>query len=212
MSEAKLVNLLPASKQSRLQQQRRKHLFISLITAVIIVAVAVPIVLFVVKQSQSLLLSRTQTEINKRKEELGSTPDITTMLSVKDHLNALPQLYDQRLGVSKLLEHLPSLTPTEINFNNLTVDTATNSISITGVSTSYYKVAQFYLALQRANVDFDPQKVEPDPDKVGDFTTVVLQDVGGPSGEEVTFTITASFNAEIIKGVSTETGENNGQN
>lgn len=212
MAEAKLVNLLPASKQTRLQQQRRKRLLISLITAIIIVALAVPIVLFVVKQSQNLLISRTQTEINKRKEELKNTEDITTMLTVKDHLNALPQLFDQRLAVSKLLERLPALTPTDISFNNLTVDTATNTVSITGTSTSYYKVAQFYLALQRAKVDYNAENLEPNADTTGDFTSVVLQDVGGPSGEEVTFTITASFNSEIIQGVGSESGDNNAQN
>lgn len=194
------INLLPDSKQARLKAQRTRHLIISIATAVTIIAIAVPVILLAVKGGQSLYLKNTQQQIDEKKQTLKSTPDITTILSVKDHLDALPSLYQQRLLVTKLLAYLPKVTPKDIRLTNITVDIAATRMIITGSTTNYGSVDKFYKALQRARVAFDANKVEPDPDTTGYFSGVVLEDVSGPAGSEVSFTITTNFTSELITG------------
>jgi Tfp pilus assembly protein PilN len=192
-----LINLLPDSKQDRLKAARTRQLAISLSIIVLIVAVAVPVILLVIKGSQALYLNRTQDQIDERKAKVKSFPNIVTMLTVKDHLESLPALYQQRLLTSKLVDYLPKLLPADVRLTDLEVSDD-GSLQLSGTSPSYSSVEKLFVALQRANDQFDENKVDPDPNKTGDFTEVVLEDVSGPSGDEVTFTIKARFDNKLI--------------
>lgn len=195
---ARAINLLPDSKQQRLQAARTRKMIISIATLVIILAVAIPIILTVVRSGQSLYLSRTQDQIQERKQTIQSTENITTILTVKDHLASLPALYQQRLLISKLLDYLPNVTPQNVHLNSLIIESTGGTFSISGSTDSYSNAEKLYRALLQANDSVDPNKVEPDPDKAGYFTNVVLQNVSGPSGKEVSFTIVGNFDLGLV--------------
>ncbi len=195
----KQVNLLPDSKQVRLRAQRARKLSIVISSIIMAVAIGVPVLLLAIKGSQALLLNRTQDRIDQHKATLQSTPNITTMLTVKDHLSSLPSLYEQRLVVSELMAFLPSVLPAEIRLSNIEIDTS-GGLTLSGVSPSYAGVDRLYRALLVAGDLQDPNRVEDDPQIRGYFTSVVLENASGPSGSEVNFTIKASFDARLIDG------------
>ena len=200
----KLINLLPDIKQNRLKSQRVKHLTMSIAVFLMIAAIALPVTLFLINQGQKLYVKRIQDQINERQDTVKNTPNITTMLTVKDHMASLPTLYDQRLYVTKLLSYLPSITPSDIRFNNLGIDTS-GHIIISGTTLSYSNVDKFYQAMLYAGVNYDPNAIEADPNAAGNFTNVVLESAGGTSGQEVQFTISADFKPDLVS--ATEAGD-----
>lgn len=195
---AKLINLLPDTKQARLRAQHTRKLLVSSTTAILIIGVAIPVILLIVKGGQSLYLKRTQSQIEEKKATLKNTENIVTMLSVKDHLNSLPALYNQRVVVTKLLKKLPSVMPQDLRLSNLSLDVAGGSLIFTGASGSYASVEKFALALKQHGGSHDPGKVNDPAATQGNFSNVVLQSVSGASGDEVSFTITANFAPNLI--------------
>jgi len=193
------VNLLPQKKQENLKAKRLRQLVITTGSVVLVVAIALPIVLFVAKSGQNLVLKRTQNQIDERISTIKSTPDITTMLTVKDHLASLPELYEQRLLVSELFKILPNVTPTQVKLSSADVS-ADGSITFTGTASSYSAIQKFFVALQRAGDNYDPEKVDPDPNVSGQFSEMVLESVNGTSGGQVSFTILGRFAQTIISG------------
>ncbi|MBI4100964.1 hypothetical protein HY441_00635 [Candidatus Microgenomates bacterium] len=202
MADIHAVNLLPDTKQQRLRLKRTRQVAVSIATLVLIVAIAAPVLLVVARQSQQVLLDRTQKQIDERKKTLKETDNISTMLTVKDHLASLPSLYDQRTFATELLAVLPGVMPQEIRLTNIEVDVGAGTISFAGSSPTYGAVEKFFRAVQQAGIKVDANRVDPNPDTSGYFTSVVLEDVSGPSGSEVTFTIKANFDAQLTDGVA----------
>ena len=197
------VNLLPDSKRDKLNAKRTRQIAISITTGILAVAVGVPLLLLGIKGSQALLLNRTQGQIDQRKAELQNTPEITTMLSVKDHLNSLPPLYGTRVFTSNLLGNLGKYIPNDLSLTSIDLDTG-GTMSLSGVAGSYSSVDKFYQALLYAGMGHNPDRVDVDPNTNGLFTAVVLNSAAGPSGGEVTFTITAGYNQGLIIGASSD--------
>lgn len=201
------VNLLPGLKQDKLKGKRTRQLIISIGTAAIVIGIAVPIVLFVYKSTQSLLLSRTQNSIDEKVETIRSFPDITTMLTVKDDLSDLPALYGRRVFLSELFRVLPTATPQEVKFNSLEFN-GSGGFTIVGNTNSYRSVEKLFEALKQLSVEVKIDRVDPDPQANGDFRNLQLLEESGLSGDEVSFTISGLFNSEIIAKLS---GGNDGQ-
>ena len=200
----RFVNLLPDSKIEREKAQRTRQLAITTATIVAVIAVAIPILLFALKGGQKLLLNRIQSQIDSRKSELKLTENIATMLTVKDHMSSLTSLYDQRVITTEFMSFLPAVLPQEVRLTNIEMNLAGSSISFSGTAPTYSSGDKFYKALLFAGLGSDTAQVDPDPNLNGMFTNVVLNDVSGPSGSEVTFTITANFSPELIDGKTDE--------
>lgn len=198
----KQINLIPVSKQESAKQSRVRRLITSIATAVIVVSIGVPLLLLGISGSQKFLLNRTQGQIDERKNQLRQVENIATMLTVKDHLASLPALYDKRLFASELLLYISSVLPQEIRLSSVEIDAATSTIQFSGTAPTYTSAEKFYKALLVAGTDLKPDSVEPNPNLTGLFTNLTLQDVSGPSGTEVNFTINASFSFELTDGVT----------
>ncbi|MBI3983862.1 hypothetical protein HY346_01030 [Candidatus Microgenomates bacterium] len=195
----KQVNLLPDIKQRRQQDKRLRQSFVTGGIIALVVAFGIPILLLIIKGSQSLYLGRVQGQIDERKATIQSTPNISTMLTVKDHLNSLAMLYGQRVEFSELLGFLPAVIPKSVSLHSIDLSTD-GQLSFSGVTPSYAEAEKFYEALLRAGVSVNAERVEPNPQLEGYFTSVNLSSVGGLSGSEVTFEITATFNPALIDG------------
>jgi Tfp pilus assembly protein PilN len=192
------VNLLPVLKQEKLKQRRTRQLAISIGVTVIAIAIAVPILLFIYRTTQGVVLSRTQKSIDEKQQQIAEFEDIETMLTVKQDLAELPALYMQRVYTTQLLKILPSVTPVGLVFTNLDIEGSGN-FTISGETNSYVNVEKLFSGLQRADVkDVNPDRVEPDPDKVGYFTNLFLESVSGASGDQVSFTISGQFDPKIV--------------
>lgn len=197
------VNLLPASKQQRLQAKRIRRMILTGIVLVLIVTVALPLVLLATTATQNLLLKSTQDSIDERLGIIRGTENIDTMLTVKDHLDSLPALYAQRLIITELLNSLPSVTPQPVRLTKLSLDSTAGSLVFTGTANSYATVEQFYQALRQAALEIDPNRINPDPETEGYFTAVTLNNVSAENTEnEVLFEISAQFVPQLIDGES----------
>lgn len=206
------VNLLPSTKQDKLKASRTRQLVITVGSVLLLAAIALPIVLFVSKSTQIVVLKRTQTQIDERMKQVEETPNIHTMLTVQADLASLPSLYSQRLLVSDLFSILPSVTPTDVKLSSQKISTD-GSIEFTGTASSYAAVNKFFEALQRAGTKYDPNKV-PDPNATGEFSDLVLLNVGGISGGQVSFSIKGKYSQKILADDSAnqnQNGDTNGQ-
>lgn len=201
------INLLPDSKQQRLNEKKFRKLTTTIAVVVSAIAVGVPILLLTIKGAQAIALNRAQDEINRRKSEIQQTPDITTMLTVKDHLNTLPSLYAQRTYMSRLLNVVTVVMPRSITLTDLTID-STGTISIKGATRTYAEVERLYKKIMTFKDSYNPNRVETDPNQIGLFTNVVTEEVTGPSGTEVVFKITTNYDAAYIIGALTSGGNN----
>lgn len=197
------VNLLPDAKQHRLREQRLRRLATSAALGVMALAVGVPILLLAIRGAQTLTLKRTQTQIDERKAQIQNTENITTMLSVKDHLDSLPALYSQRTRFSRLLAVLPRVTPKSVRLTDVEMAATSSSVSFKGVSSTYNEVEKFYKALVNHGRKVDLNRVEANITDAR-FSNVVVSDISGPSGSEVTFSISANFIPSLISGDSNE--------
>lgn len=200
----KLINLLPDSKIEGEKRQRTRRLATSITTAVIVVTIGVPLLLLGIKGGQNLALGRTQGQIDERLNQLKSTEQLATILTVQDHMASLPELYRQRIFVSELVKIIPSLMPSEIRLSNIEVDVISGTIQISGIAPTYSSAEKFHKSLQFVGVASDTSTVDPDPDLSGLFTNVVLRDISGPSGTEVNFVISATFSFTLLDGVEDE--------
>lgn len=196
------VNLLPDIKQERIRAARLKRTIISVTTIILVVAVAVPVVLFVLNQGIKLATNRTQAEINERKNTIENFENINTMLTVQSNLDNLPELYQRRAFSTDLLQTITPLLPSEISLSSLEADMSGN-IQFIGIAPNFSSVQKFYNALLYAGLDANPDSVDPDPQVNGQFTNLTLENASGDS-EEISFSINATFSTELI------TGEDNG--
>lgn len=197
------INLLPDSKQQRQKEGRLRKMMISGALGVMAVAVGVPLLLLTIKGAQALSLNRTQNQIDERRAEIQQTPDITTMLTTKDHMDSLPNLYAQRTYTTNLLDVLPKTLPTSLRLTDMEIGNG-GMVTFRGLSATYNEVEKFYKALLTYGIEYNPNRIEQDPNTNGLFTNVVVDEVSGPAGSEVVFTISANFDVGLISGVSDE--------
>lgn len=193
------VNLLPDIKQERLRAERIKQLTIGIAVSVLIAAIGVPLILFSVNQGIKFAQGRTQEDIAERTNQIQTFPDINTMLSVQANLDALPDLYHQRVQPSELLGLLPSLMPAEIRLSSLEL-TPEGNLKLIGFSPTFNAVQTFYTALGNAGLATNTERIEPNPDTEGYFTNLVLESASGDA-DEVSFSISATYAPELIDGV-----------
>lgn len=203
----KQINLLPSLKQERLQEVRMRRIIVGTATAILILSIALPLILLLTRSGQSIVLNRVQKGIDDKLTQLRETENITTILSAQDHLDALPDLYHQRLLVSQLFKILPSVIPQEVSLSDLQI-AADGTITFSGTANSYTAVEKFYNGLILADVnDFNIERAEPNPAVNGHFTDLVLENVSGLTGREIGFTISGRFDQTIL-----QLGANDGQN
>lgn len=196
------VNLLPSAKEDKQRTDSFRHYATIVGVVVIGVAVALPIILFISKTTQNLVLSRVQSQINERQKTIENTPDIVTMLTVKDHLDALPDLYKQRNYMTNLYAILPSIVNTDIKLKSLDAD-AEGNIQFDGTSNSYAAVNKFFVALSAYGAKVDPNAINKITDGV--FSDLVLENASGTSGGQIDFTIKGKYSKSLTEKV------NNGQ-
>lgn len=197
---AQQVNLLPKTKQEKIQASRVRQLSITIGSIILLGAVALPLILFISKTTQGIVLKRTQASIDKNQATIEGTPNIVTMLTVQQHLDALPGLYSQRVYVSDLFNILPNVINTDVKLTSLKV-TTDGTIQFVGTSSSYGAVNKFFVSLNAYGANYDPNKVS-GPVVSGKFSDLKLENVTGISGNQVTFTINGRYSQSVIAGNS----------
>lgn len=144
-------------------------------------------------------LSDADKKITQTNAKTQAIPNIQTILTVQDQLNALPNLNAQKHIMSRLFDYLPKLSPPKSGINDLTVDTAGNTISISGAADSVQTVNTFVDTLKTASYSLGTSKTN-----LPAFNNVILGSVNRDSSGS-TYTITAGFDQALFNASQTIT-------
>jgi len=187
-------NLLPDIKQQYLKAQRQKHLVSFISTLATIAAVAIFVVLLLVVQVwQKKSISDLNGDVKKYSNELSSTDDLNKILTVQNQLKSLPALHDQKAVASRMFDYTTQLTPAKATISKLNIDFAANTISITGSADSLATVNTYVDTLK-----FTKFTTNGDEQQSGNAFSSVVLSTFGRTGNETTYTITASFDPLIF--------------
>jgi Tfp pilus assembly protein PilN len=191
------INLAPDLKQERLKIKRGRQLTVTVVVLVLITAVALPIVLSIIRGTQAIVLRNTKSTIEEHKQTLVSEPELSNMLTVQKNLEALPALYSQRNHYSQMFDLLPSVIPVEAKLTNLEM-AEDGTTTFTGTVPNHALVEKFYAALRFSGISEQDRK---NPEATGNFSSVMLESVASSSDDDnnVSFVLTAQFNPDIIK-------------
>ncbi len=131
-------NLLPDVKMAYMKAQRTKRM----LSSVSIVAAAVSLGLllfsfFIVYVVQGTAIKSQAKKIQDYTKQLSSTPNLNKQLTVQNQLGALTGLHEQKPVTSRVFSHIGNVTPDGISLNKLSVDFATNKITLGGTAPSY---------------------------------------------------------------------------
>lgn len=187
-------NLLPDIKQQYLKAQRQKHLVSFVSTLATLAAIAIFVVLLLVVQVwQKKSISDLNGDIKKYSNELSSTDDLNKILTVQNQLKSLPTLHDQKAVASRMFDYTTQLTPAKATISKLNLDFAANTISITGSADSLATVNTYVDTLK-----FTKYTTNGDNQQTGNAFSSVVLSTFGRTGNDTTYTITASFDPLIF--------------
>lgn len=163
-------NLLPDVKLDYDRAQRTKILIFNLSFLISVIAIAlVVIAFFMVDIVQKKSLSDADKDITAASQELQGIKDLDKILTIQNQLGSLPGLHQQKHITSRLFDYLPQITPPKINIGKLTLDTGTQTITLTGTSDKIESINKFIDTLK-----FTQFSLSDSSDKTKAFTDVIL--------------------------------------
>jgi hypothetical protein len=137
-------NLLPDVKQQyiKAQGQKRLVLLISTVTAGAALTVFILLLLYVnvAQRKHSNALSK---DIKASSAKLESVQDLDKILTVQNQLHSLPDLHAKKPVASRLFAYLGQVSPANASVAQLDVDFTTNTMVITGETSSLEIVNKF---------------------------------------------------------------------
>jgi Tfp pilus assembly protein PilN len=207
-------NLLPDVKLTYIKTQRLKHtitIFASIGAATLLVIFVITYLITDVVQKNHIKSLNTQ--ITTLTSQLQKTPNLKTVLTVQDAVNALPGLNASKPVTTRLSGYISSVTPAKATISSLTVNFTDNSIDITGQADSLATVNLFVDTLKQSTY----QTATNGP-TVNVFSDVILSSFSFTSSSGATYSITTDFapaifsqaNNNITLSVPTTTSSHNG--
>jgi len=186
-------NLLPNVKLEYVKTQHTKRLLTTVSFVVGIASIAVLLVAIVsVNVVQKKSLTDLDKDITKYSKQLKDVKDLDKILTVQNQLSTLTGLHEDKPVASRLFNYISSVTPSQASLNLLSVDFASNVMTIGGTAPSLDTVSVYTDTLKKTTFATDSVKTGTHA-----FSNVVLSSFGrSPSG--ATFTITCTFKAEIF--------------
>lgn len=191
------VNLLPDLRQAKLRARHHRQLAAGLATLVCAASIGVVVMLFAYVQVQGLRIHQLQGSINEKQATFLATPELEKMLTTQAHLAALPQLYDQRVLMTRFFNILGTISPRDLALQSLSID-ETNTLKITGQARSYALATKLAKALEASNVTIGQ---DAKPDNQPHFLNVALADVtSDTTNGKVNFSLSAGLSPEATHG------------
>lgn len=201
------VNLLPDVKRDYLHAQQMKHTFIIgsvLITMAVLVALGLlfAYVSFVQPRHQANL----QSDIDEGIAELKEVEDAVKIVTVQGVLEQIPAVQDKKMITSKLFDRLLSFTPRDVSYNDVQLDLAANTLSLSGRTTTLERANALANNLKSAKFNY---KQGDAASEIRPFTSVVFSSLGKSeqsdgSGSSVSFKISFQIDPVLFKQGITE--------
>lgn len=182
------LNLLPDVKIAFIKARAQKRLVILFSTIIATAALTICILLFtyvnVVQKKSSNDLS---TDITSSSNELTETKDLNKILTVQNQLMSLDGLHGQKPATDRLAGYIARTTPEGISINQLAIDFATKTVTVSGKAGNL-EVVNRYVDSLKATVYLTKDTEDEDPKPA--FSDVVLSSF---SRSETDTTYTVSF-------------------
>ena len=191
-----LINLLPDLRQAKLRAKQRRRLATIGAITVCSISGGLVIVLALYEGAQKLDIRSLTNQITVNKSTLQNTPGLIDALTAQQHLDSLPQLYSQRVYITKFFNAYNQSSPTDITINSLTVD-ETNVLKVQGAGTSYASVAKLADALAADNVTVG---MGANASNVPYFTDISIDQVSKSTDNQVTFGLSANVAEGVTSG------------
>ncbi len=167
------VNLLPQAKQDKQKDVRKRSLVLTLLVVINGGLIGLMVVLFLITQTQHLVISRVQSSINDKEQQISSTKNVQDILTLQHNLNALPSLYSGRVALTKFFALLEDVSPNSVFVTSLSTGQS-GKLEVTGTAPNYASVSTLADAMKQKS-----------------FKSVNLTSATGQNGV-VSFTITAT--------------------
>ena len=194
-------NLLPDVKLEFNRQKHAKKTVYSLATLAVAIVVGLFILsFFIVNILQKKLLNDANSDIKKYSDQLKSIPNLDKVLTIQNQLESLPDMHSKKHVASRLFTYIPQVTPVKVKIGKLTLDTALNSIVITGTADTVKSVNQYVDTLKFTSFTTAADANNKKPA----FSNVILTSVDR-NEKEATYTITANFDPALFDASQTVT-------
>lgn len=190
-----LVNLLPDTRQVKLREKRRRQIFGGVAVATWVVCGGVIALMVLYSTSQKLLIANAQGQIDSKINELKGMTELPEALTAQQHLASLPNLYSQRVYLTKFFTAYSEANPTEVSLNNMTLDSG-NLLTVNGTASSYAAAAKLAKALEAANVKVGKNAATGNTPY---FSNVTIESASR-SNNSVSFTLNATLATGVTSG------------
>lgn len=189
------LNLLPDVKQDYVRAQRLKRVIISSMILLSLVSVGVTAVLgFYVKVGQPIRQKLADDDIADKAKQLKENKNLTRNLTLQNQLSSINQLHEQKTVLSRWLDFLSQLNPTEPNnatMSSLAIDSLQNTITFDATVKDYKAIAVLSDTLQNAQVSYIDKDGEKQKKPL--FTEIAMSQPGASKSSEGKQTASAKF-------------------
>jgi Tfp pilus assembly protein PilN len=186
-------NLLPDVK---LQYNKTQQLRRTVNSAAFLVTAAClgifMLMLLTVDVVQKKQMSDAGKELNALSKTLNNIPELNTIVTVQNQLQALPALHQNKHITSRVFTFLPQLTPANVSLNKLNLDTKDNTLVISGTADSQQTVNSFVDTLKATTY-----KVGSDGTDTKAFPSV-LESGFSINPKSVSYTISMTFDPKLF--------------
>jgi hypothetical protein len=190
------LNLLPDIKVEYIKSRSQRRFVMLLSTLVISVSLgAVLLLALIVYGYQNTRLSSLEKSINEDASKLAATPGLNEILTVQNQLGALDTLHAEKPAVTRLPQYLSQIIISEAVLDSITMDLATNTITISGTTDSLQDVNKLVDTLKFAEIS---RGEEGETDRSRAFSSVVLTGFDRIPNNS-TYTITMLYDPVIFQ-------------
>lgn len=184
-----MINLLPDIRQAKLREKRRRQMMSGAAVATWVVCGVIILGLSLATAAEKVLISNATKDAEKKANALSKQEGIIEALTAQQHLASLPELYSQRVYMTKFFTALSESDPSDITLSSLNID-GLNQLTVTGGARAYASVAKLARALAVTNVKVGTGSAPSNPPY---FTNVNITEVSKATSQGVSFTIQATM-------------------
>ncbi len=189
------LNLLPDIKMQANKQEKVRNRLVGVAVMVSLVCFGVFVLMaLTVYGLQKKQLSDSNKQIETASAELQKIPNLNKVLTVRNQLGQLVNLHQSKHTISRLFSYLKQVTPQDVSINQVALDTATNSIRLTGTAASPHAVNVFIDTLKYSQFRMG---------KSGSLQSAfigVVENSFGLSDNGVNFSLTFKFDPQLFAG------------
>lgn len=197
------VNLVPDVKQELIRAERIRAVVISTSILVGIIAVAVVVMLSVyVFGVQTVRGALDDEAIKKGSQQLSEVEDLSKVLTIQNQLTKISALNDAKKMDSRLFDMLLAILPVEENqvqVSGVSIDAATNKISIEGQTSGYDSLEIFKKTIRNAQIVYKLDNEDQTVVLASDINTADVSFGENSTGNKVLrFTMSFAYAEELF--------------